>query len=224
MEVVDEWTGGLAGALQAALRMSNDAFAAHLGVAIRTVATWHEKPGLVPRTEAQQILDAALERASPTARTRFFRAIEGPTGAAPALPTEAQALTIAIAVVLKEHQVLIVCRRGNDAGGITWQFPAGVVKPGGDSASVAVRETLAETGVHCAVTQSLGQRLHPVTRVLAVYHLCEYLAGDVENRDMVENVDVMWVPRDQVTKFLPRDRIYPPVLEALEGQDDPDQR
>lgn len=53
MPMVDRWTGQTACALQAALRLSNDAFAAHLGIATRTVANWHEKPDLTPRTEIQ---------------------------------------------------------------------------------------------------------------------------------------------------------------------------
>jgi DNA-binding transcriptional regulator YiaG len=43
------WTGRTAGALQAALRLSNEAFTAYLGIAVRTVAGWHQKPGFKPR-------------------------------------------------------------------------------------------------------------------------------------------------------------------------------
>ena len=71
MDVVTGWTGRAACALQAALRMSNEAFAAHLGIAVRTVAAWHQKPGLRPRPEMQQVLDAALARAPAAAGERF---------------------------------------------------------------------------------------------------------------------------------------------------------
>jgi hypothetical protein len=57
--------------LQAALRMSNEAFAEHLGIAVRTVAAWHQKPGLRPRPEMQQVLDAALARVPAAAGERF---------------------------------------------------------------------------------------------------------------------------------------------------------
>jgi DNA-binding transcriptional regulator YiaG len=50
MEPVLEWTGRLASALQRALRMSNEEFAEHLGVAARTVSTWHQKPERVPNS------------------------------------------------------------------------------------------------------------------------------------------------------------------------------
>jgi hypothetical protein len=71
MDLVTGWTGRAACALQAALRMSNEAFAAHLGIGVRTVAAWHQKPGLRPRPEMQQILDEALTRAPSTAVERF---------------------------------------------------------------------------------------------------------------------------------------------------------
>jgi hypothetical protein len=69
--VVTGWTGRAACALQAALRMSNEAFAAHLGIGVRTVAGWHQKPSLRPRPEMQQLLDAALARAPAAAGERF---------------------------------------------------------------------------------------------------------------------------------------------------------
>ena len=71
MDVVTGWTGRAACALQAALRMSNEAFAEHLGVGVRTVAGWHQKPGMRPRPEMQQLLDTALARATAAAGERF---------------------------------------------------------------------------------------------------------------------------------------------------------
>jgi DNA-binding transcriptional regulator YiaG len=38
MDVIQEWTGRHAHALRKALRMTNEAFAEHLGTAVRTVA------------------------------------------------------------------------------------------------------------------------------------------------------------------------------------------
>ncbi|GGS28271.1 transcriptional regulator [Actinokineospora fastidiosa] len=80
MHPVNGWTGRTACALQSALRMSNEAFAAHLGIATRTVGGWHQKPTVRPKSEMQQLLDAALDRASDDARSRFAQL----TGSAPA--------------------------------------------------------------------------------------------------------------------------------------------
>lgn len=219
METATPWTAQRACALQAALRMSNDGFAAHLGVSSRTIAAWHKKADLVPRPELQQALDTALERATEGVKTRFAQLVaasERPPPDVTVAPSAAQAFRVAIAVVVDGPKVLIVCRRGEDGGGISWQFPAGIVKPGVSPETVAVRETLAETRVHCTVIRSLGSRLHPVTSVMCDYLLCEYLAGDAENVDVVENVSVTWTDRTDLTRFIPADRIFPPVLEALE--------
>ena len=71
MDLVNGWTGSTACALQSALRMSHDTFAAHLDVSVRTVAGWHQKPETRPRPEQQQLLDTALELASESAKRRF---------------------------------------------------------------------------------------------------------------------------------------------------------
>lgn len=221
MELVNAWTGRTACALQAALRLTNEAFADHLGVAVRTVATWHQRPDSSPKADVQQALDTALERASETAKTRFARLVDREKPPALTEPAAGQALRVAIAVVIKESDVLLVCRRDEDGGGISWQFPAGVVKPGARPETVAVRETLGETGVHCAVIRTLGNRLHPITNVHCDYLLCQYLAGDAENVDVVENVSVVWTDKMNLTRFIPANLIFPPILEALEVPSDP---
>lgn len=212
MDVVDMWTARNACALQAALRMTNEAFAAHLGVSPRTIATWHADESIVPRSEMQQLLDTSYERAGESVRQRFGLLIRPPTGPQ---SSHAQALRVAIAVVIRGTDVLLVCRRGDDA--LSWQFPAGMVKPGGSPESVAAQETHAETGVHCAVRKHLGERVHPATGVLASYVVCDYLTGEASNRDPHENVDVAWVPIAALSRFIPADRIYPPILSALEA-------
>lgn len=206
------WSGRHAVALQAATRSTNEEFARALGVAVRTVAAWHADPAIVPRREIQRALDTALERVTP-AEQRRFGVLYRQTA-----EMQTQALRVAIAVVVRGDEVLLVCRRGEDS--LTWQFPAGVVKPGGSASAVAVQETLAETAVHCSVRKALGSRVHPVTGVLAEYELCDFLAGEARNQDAVENLDVAWVPISNLTRFIPTDKIYPPVLAALEGTND----
>ena len=65
------WTAETACALQSALRLSQEAFAQQLGIAARTVAGWHAKPTLRPKSEMQQLLDTALRQATPEAQARF---------------------------------------------------------------------------------------------------------------------------------------------------------
>lgn len=61
MQVISSWTGRHADALRQALRMTNESFADYLGVAVRTVAYWRQRPDTIPQQHMQEILDAALE-------------------------------------------------------------------------------------------------------------------------------------------------------------------
>jgi 8-oxo-dGTP pyrophosphatase MutT (NUDIX family) len=126
-----------------------------------------------------------------------------------------RSLEVAVGVVVKGSDVLIVCRR-DDGNGISWQFPAGMVKPGMEPGAVAVREILAETGVHCLLVRELGSRVHPITNVLCDYFLCEYMGGEARNMDLVENVDLTWADKATLTRYIPAKRIFPPILEALQ--------
>jgi hypothetical protein len=83
MNMLTSWTGRTACALQSALRLSNEAFAAQLGIGVRTVAGWHQKPALRPRSEMQQLLDTTLAQAEPAVRARFAALTGNPVGADP---------------------------------------------------------------------------------------------------------------------------------------------
>ena len=206
---VATWTGRTACLLQSAMRMTNDDFAERLGISVRTVTRWHAAPDMTHRIEVQQILDTAYEQAGEAVHRRFALLMRPPSSG-----IEAQALRVAIAVVVRGGEVLLVCRRGDSS--LRWQFPAGMVKPCGLAADVAVQETVGETGVHAAVRSQLGERLHPVTGVIASYYLCDYLAGEAVNVDIVENSAVAWVSIKDLTKFIPANSIYPPIMAALE--------
>ena len=190
--------------------MTQEEFASHLGVAVRTVAAWRASPDMVPQNETQRILDTAYERADEAVRRRFIHLSRPGVG-----PPQAQALRVAIAVVMRDADVLLVCRQ--DGEDLTWQFPAGIVKPGGSAQKVAVRETLNETGVHCSIRRHLGERLHPVTRAFCDYFLADYVHGEAVNGDTSENADVAWAPIRDLARYIPADRIFPPILEALEA-------
>jgi hypothetical protein len=71
MEIIISWTGGRADALRQALRMTNESFAEHLGVATRTVAYWRQRPNMTPQPAIQEALDAALEEAPDRAKAQF---------------------------------------------------------------------------------------------------------------------------------------------------------
>ncbi len=69
---VVRWTGREARALRQARRMSVRAFAAHLGVAVASVANWEQRGTAIRlRHDTQEILDRDLLSASDDVRTRF---------------------------------------------------------------------------------------------------------------------------------------------------------
>ncbi|MEU5262441.1 NUDIX domain-containing protein [Amycolatopsis sp. NPDC021455] len=176
----------------------------HLG---RLVAGAH--PDGRPLGAVRPATARLLERIFGLSIDELLAPLDRPTG------TTFQPLRVAVAVVVRDSEVLIVCRRSEDANGISWQFPAGVIKPGGRPSVVAVRETLAETDVHCVVTRKLGTRLHPTTGVLCEYVLCDYVAGEARNADVVENVAAIWVDRADLTRFVPAAQVFGPVLRAV---------
>lgn len=71
MQVIATWSGGRADLLRQAFRMSNESFAEHLTVSVRTVANWRGHPDVIPRPAIQDILDAALERAPDRVKAQF---------------------------------------------------------------------------------------------------------------------------------------------------------
>ncbi|MEV0898204.1 helix-turn-helix transcriptional regulator [Actinoplanes sp. NPDC049802] len=72
MTTVDQWTGLHTRALRRAMRMSVRAFAAHLGIAVRTISKWEQHgAGISPRPDMQAVLDTTLQRCDPATRLRF---------------------------------------------------------------------------------------------------------------------------------------------------------
>jgi hypothetical protein len=87
LQVIETWTAGYADALRRALRMTNESYAEYLGVAVRTVAYWRNRPEIIPQQTNQEILDTALERAPDRAKAQFARLVgeaehSNPTAAA----------------------------------------------------------------------------------------------------------------------------------------------
>ncbi|MFG1816454.1 XRE family transcriptional regulator [Kribbella sp. NPDC049174] len=71
MTIIEKWTGRHAHALRDALRLTNESFAEHLGIAPRTVTKWGERPDMLPSPQLQQALDTTLRQAPTDARVRF---------------------------------------------------------------------------------------------------------------------------------------------------------
>ena len=74
--LVTTWTGRRADSLRQAMRMTNESFAEHLGVSVRAVAYWRNRPDMIPSPAMQDILDTALERAPGRAQDHYW-ALQG---------------------------------------------------------------------------------------------------------------------------------------------------
>ena len=70
-QVVASWTGGQADLLRQSLRMTCESFAEYLGVVVRTVAYWRQRPDTIPKAAIQEALDTALERAPDRVKAQF---------------------------------------------------------------------------------------------------------------------------------------------------------
>lgn len=70
-QVVASWTGGQADLLRQSLRMTCESFAEYLGVVVRTVAYWRQRPETIPKAAIQEALDTALERAPDRVKAQF---------------------------------------------------------------------------------------------------------------------------------------------------------
>jgi transcriptional regulator with XRE-family HTH domain len=72
MTLPGDWTGLEASLLRLARRMTTREFAAHLGIAARTVTKWSSGGrSIVPRLEYQMLLDESLRRCTGDERQRF---------------------------------------------------------------------------------------------------------------------------------------------------------
>jgi hypothetical protein len=114
--MITSWTGGHAYALQRSLRMTNQSFAGHLGVSVRSVAGWHQKPGRVLAQGTAKLLDDALERASQRARAQFtalLSGVDGREGGAVLVPS--------VASGLQPEQEPVLRSVGNDGAGLADQ-------------------------------------------------------------------------------------------------------
>lgn len=114
-----------------------------------------------------------------------------------------QPLLGAIAVLIKEDQVLLA-RRKNDPDAGLWGFPGGHVDWGETALDAAARELSEETGViakpleyltnvDVIVANDTGQT-H--THFLLAAVLCDYVSGTPQAADDVH--DAAWVPIDRV--------------------------
>ncbi|WP_432976685.1 NUDIX hydrolase [Dactylosporangium sp. CA-233914] len=119
--------------------------------------------------------------------------------------------TVAAAIIVEDGRVLMVRRRESE-GQLSWQFPAGKVEPGETDEQAAVREAQEETGLTVRAAKSLGSRIHPITGRAMAYVACDPVSGTAYVADEDE---VAWCDRTSLTEYVPY-AIFGPVQEYLD--------
>lgn len=91
-------------------------------------------------------------------------------------------LSVAIAIVLREGEILIRQRRRDVALAGLWEFPGGKQEPGESLEQCVLRELVEETAIQARIIESLPSisfsypagdvRIHP--------YLCQHLSGEAQ--------------------------------------------
>jgi hypothetical protein len=84
----------------------------------------------------------------------------------------------------------------------------------------AVEGRRPSVGVYCGVVCKLGSRLHPITHVQAEYVLCEYLTGEAQNMDVLENTNVVWAEKIKLTSSSRRIESFRPYWKPWRCRND----
>lgn len=209
---VRSWTAADAVALQVALRWTDAAFAAGLGVSPRVIASWRAFPEIRPTIHNQRRLDQLLVGASPDERGRFR------LQRMPASPSSSvERLRVAVAVVPDGRGAVLMVRRQQSDLPMSWHFPVAAVRQDAEPIAVAVQAVYAQTGVRVSGGACLGSRRRRGTHVLAEYYWCRYLAGEPFDRDRRLVAEVRWVGVQDLATHIPIGRLFPPVRYAIEG-------
>lgn len=121
-----------------------------------------------------------------------------------------------VAAIVTSHLGVLITKRHD--GKPLYGFVSGEIEPGESQADAAIREVKEETGLEVRTGHhEIGRRVHPKTGRTMIYLACQPVNGtDVFIGDPEELAEVRWVPSvDELCKLIPREHIFPPVLEHL---------
>ncbi|MFD9542473.1 NUDIX hydrolase [Streptomyces sp. NPDC060022] len=122
---------------------------------------------------------------------------------------------VAAAVVVQDGRVLLVRRRVAE-GSLSWQFPAGKVEPGEAPGEAAARETREETGLLVAMTNRLGERIHPMTGRRIIYFACVPTGGSAFIASAEELAELAWAAHGEIPQYVPYG-LFEPVQDYLDA-------
>ena len=114
--------------------------------------------------------------------------------------------SVNVVVVNEADEILLICRTDNG----NWALPGGAVDLGESVAQAAVRETIEETGIECAVTGIVGIYSNPrhvilhtsngeVRQEFSIVLTARLLSGQPSPSS--ESSEVRWVPASDVPEY-----------------------
>jgi 8-oxo-dGTP pyrophosphatase MutT (NUDIX family) len=118
--------------------------------------------------------------------------------------------SVNVVVTDRQGRVLLIRRSDND----NWALPGGAIDLGESMAEAAVRETIEETGITCAVTGLVGIYTDPKHIILYTSNgearqefsiVLTATAVSGEPTPSSESTEVRWVPPDDLDRY-PMDR------------------
>ena len=114
---------------------------------------------------------------------------------------------VAVAVIIGDHDRVLLGKRSIDPGSGLWSFPAGYVNRGELLEEAAVREVLEELGLAVHITGLVGVYSERGSAVVLVVYAAEIEAG-VPQPDGREVSDVQWFALDRLPEGMafPHDR------------------
>ena len=123
--------------------------------------------------------------------------------------------SVAVSIVVRNNQVLLVQRSLKENGLLNWQFPAGKLEKDEDPLNAAEREVYEETGIQCKALEKIGKRTHPLTEVLIHYIACDYIGGTEKIKNNREVKSIKWVKPLDLLAYIPN-FLYPGIKEYFE--------
>jgi DNA invertase Pin-like site-specific DNA recombinase len=188
------WTPQTACALQSALEVTDDAFAVHLGIAVRTVAAWHQHPDAkIEDAAIRESLETAAQQASITVKKRFAQLANTPVRKKYYTCEKERRgcgkVNADLRAVDQELRAYVILRLSDD------RYAAAV-----EAARAQVADRLSEINAEIAEYEELQEA---VSERLGRREFKTMAAFDKANKPIVENLDRLYAEREALSEGSP---------------------
>ena len=124
-------------------------------------------------------------------------------------PAQVHTIEAAIAIVIRDGQILVCQRKDDDVLGGFWEFPGGSRECGESLEDCLKRELLEEIGIVAAVVAALSPIEHAYGHGTVRLHpfICHHVSGEPQ---LIECQAALWIVPRQLLDFR-----FPPANESL---------